>query len=90
MSQRAHLCTASHDFDDEAFPLITAPIRIEGRAWVCAEAYVGPGVTIEAGAVVAARAVVAKNVATMCIVAGNPAKHVGVRNITASEVASEV
>ena len=74
VSQRAHLCTASHDFDDASFPLITAPIRLEERSWVCAEAFVGPGVTLNRGAIVGARAVVTKNVPAETIVVGNPAR----------------
>ncbi len=79
VSQDACLCTASHDIRDPAFPLITAPIRIEAGAWVAARAFVGPGVTIAAGAVVAACAVVVKDVAAEAIVGGNPAKLIGQR-----------
>jgi putative colanic acid biosynthesis acetyltransferase WcaF len=74
VSQRAHLCTASHDFNDADFPLVAAPIRVEEKAWVCAEAFVGPGVTVHEGAVVGARAVVTKNVPAGAIVVGNPAR----------------
>ena len=65
VSQYAFLCTASHDVDDPARPLVTAPIKIEDAAWVFAQAFVGPGVTIGQGAVVAAAAVVVKNVAPL-------------------------
>ena len=74
VSQRAHLCTASHDFDNEAFPLISAPIHLVENAWVCAEAFVGPGVTVHRGGIVGARAVVSKDVAECSIVVGNPAR----------------
>lgn len=79
VSQRAHLCTASHDFNSTAFELVAAPILIGFRAWVCTEAYVGPGVSIGRGAVVGARCVVVKSVAELDIVVGNPAKVVGSR-----------
>jgi putative colanic acid biosynthesis acetyltransferase WcaF len=74
VSQRAHLCTASHDFIDPAFPLVTAPIRLEEKSWVCAEAFVGPGVVVSNGAVVGARAVVTKSVAPKSVVVGNPSR----------------
>ena len=74
VSQRAHLCTASHDFHDATFPLVTAPIRLEEKSWVCAEAFIGPGVTVNEGAIVGARAVVTKNVLAETIVVGNPAR----------------
>ncbi len=73
VSQRAFLCTATHDVHDSHMPLITKPIRIADGAWVAAEAFVHPGVTIGVDAVVGARAVVIKDVACRAIVVGNPA-----------------
>lgn len=74
VSQGAYLCTASHDVTNPLNPLITAPIIIEGQAWVAADAFVGMGVTIGEGAVVGARAAVFKDVEPWTIVGGNPAK----------------
>lgn len=76
ISQRAHLCAGSHDFTDVSMPLLKPPISIGDDAWVCADAYVGPGVEIGNGAIVGARAVVVKDVPDWTIVAGNPAKHI--------------
>ena len=74
VSQRAYLCAASRDVDDPDHPLMTAPIVIERHGWVAAEAYVGPGVTICEGGVVAARAVAVRDVPAWTVVGGNPAK----------------
>ena len=82
VSQRAFLCAGNHDPRDPDFQLVTAPITIGPGAWVAAEAFVGPGVTIGCGAVVAARACVSRDVAEWTIVAGNPAKQVGTREIS--------
>lgn len=79
VSQRAHLCAGSHDFRDAALPLTKPPIEIGDEAWICADAFVGPGVTIGKRAVVAARAVAVKNVGDGQIVGGNPAKEIGTR-----------
>ncbi len=79
ISQRAHLCGGSHDFRNPAMTLIRAPIEIGDEAWICADAFVGPGVTVGARAVVGACAVAMKNVPDGCIVVGNPAKVIGVR-----------
>lgn len=73
ISQRAFLCTGTHDTQSLLRPLITRPIIINDHVWVCAEAFVGPGVELGRGAVVAARAVVMKNTKDMDVVAGNPA-----------------
>lgn len=81
ISQRAFLCSASHDITSLSRPLIQAPIVVKDHAWVCAEAFVGAGTTIEEGAVVAARAVVTKGIAPWTVVGGNPAKFIKSRTI---------
>ena len=79
VSQRAHLCGGSHDFRGRTMKLIKAPITIGEEAWVCADAFVGPGVKVGSRAVVGARAVAVKDVKAGAIVAGNPATMVGKR-----------
>lgn len=74
VSQYAYLCSASHDVADPYMSLTTAPIVISPQAWVCAGAFIGPGVTLGEGAVAGARAVVVKSVDAWKIVAGNPAR----------------
>jgi putative colanic acid biosynthesis acetyltransferase WcaF len=79
ISQRAHLCAGTHDYSDPALPLLKPPIEIGDQAWVCADAFVGPGVTIGEGAVVGARAVAVREVEPWAVVAGNPARMVARR-----------
>ncbi len=50
------------------------PITVEDYAWIGAGAIILPGVTIGAGAMVAAGAVVTKDVPPRMVVAGNPAR----------------
>lgn len=73
VSQRAYLCTASHDYDSAGHELITAPITLEADAWVAAEAFVAPGVTLGTGSVALARAVVTRDVAAWTVAGGHPA-----------------
>ncbi len=82
VSQRAHLCAGTHDATDPAMPLQKPPISVGDQAWVCADAFVGPGVTVEEGAVVGARAVVVKDVEAWTIVGGNPARPLRDRELT--------
>lgn len=81
VSFRTFLCTASHDIHDPARSLVVGPIRLERGAYVFADAFIGMNVTVGAGAVVAARAVVVRDVAAGDVVAGNPCRVVGARRI---------
>jgi putative colanic acid biosynthesis acetyltransferase WcaF len=74
VSQGAHLCAGTHDINDPNFQLITKPITIGAGAWVAAEAFVGPGVTIGEGAVLGARGVAFRDIEPWAVYAGNPAK----------------
>ena len=74
VSQGAHLCAGTHDIADPNFQLITRPIRIDDRAWIAAEAFVGPGVSVREGAVLGARGVAFKDLEPWTVYAGNPAK----------------
>ena len=74
VSQYSVLCSAGHDYTIREMPVITAPVRIGRRAWVAADAFVGPGVTIGEGAVVGARASVFRPVDPWTVVGGNPAR----------------
>lgn len=79
ISQGVHLCASSHDYNDSVHPLVLAPIRICANAWVCTEAFIGPGVEVSTGAVVGARAVLTKNTESWAVYAGNPAKKINMR-----------
>jgi acetyltransferase-like isoleucine patch superfamily enzyme len=59
---------------------VTAPIEIGDHVWIGARSIILKGVTIGAGAVVAAGSVVTKDVAPGSLVAGSPARHV--RDVT--------
>ncbi len=79
LSQRAFLCTGSHDFRLPTFDLITKPIRIADQVWIAAQSFIGPGVEIGTGTVVSAGTVVLKNLPGGVIVRGNPPQVVGQR-----------
>jgi maltose O-acetyltransferase len=73
------IITAKHDVNSPQFEARYEPITIEDWAWVATNAIVLAGVTIGEGAVVAAGAVVTKDVAPYSIVGGNPGKVIGER-----------
>ena len=74
LSQRAFLCTGSHDYRKDTFDLVTRPIRIENQVWVAAAAFVGPGVTIGKASIVSAGSVVLQSVPEKSMARGNPAE----------------
>ena len=59
--------------------LLKPPIRVGDGAWICADAFVGPGVSVGEGAVLGARSVVMRDVERNSIMAGNPARRVAER-----------
>lgn len=74
VSQWVHLCAGTHDYTRADMPLLKLPITIGDEAWICADAFVGPGVIVGPGAVVAARAVALAHVPAWTVVVGNPAR----------------
>jgi putative colanic acid biosynthesis acetyltransferase WcaF len=74
VSQQAMLCTATHDYNDPEFKLVTKPIAIGPRAWIGARAFIGPGIVVREGAVVGATAAVFRDVDAWTVVGGNPAR----------------
>ena len=74
------LLTADHDPQSSTFEGRLAPITIGDRAWLGTRAMVLPGVSVGEGAVIAAGAVVTKDVAPYTIVGGVPARVIGERS----------
>jgi acetyltransferase-like isoleucine patch superfamily enzyme len=74
-----HILGGGHDINDPHFLPIPIPTVIEDYAWIASRAMVLPSL-IGRGAVVAAQAVVIKDIGECEIVGGNPAKVIGKRN----------
>ena len=85
ISHRAHLCAGTHDYTQPDLPLLKPPIIIGDQAWICAEAFVGPGVNVGDGAVVGACAVVMKDIEPWTVVAGNPPRFIKRREIKSDQ-----
>lgn len=80
ISQGAYLCGGTHDYNSANFQLVVKPIKIGAHAWICAEAFVHPGVSVPDGAVVGARSVVVKTLdEPWAVYAGTPCRMVGIR-----------
>jgi len=72
--------TQEHDPDSPTHQTISKPVVIGDYAWIASRAIILPGVTIGEGAVIAAGAVVTKDVSPYAIVGGNPAKFIRERS----------
>jgi len=81
VSQGAHLCAGTHDIDDPYFQLVAKPIYIGAHAWIAAESFVGPGVTVNQYAVLGARACTFKDLNKNTVYIGNPALPLRLRKL---------
>jgi acetyltransferase-like isoleucine patch superfamily enzyme len=80
LSNEVMIWTLHHDYNSPYFNQVGAPVKIEDYAWICSRAIILPGVTVGKGAVVAAGAVVTKDVPAYTVVGGTPAKKIADRN----------
>lgn len=80
ISSHTKFITGSHDVDDPEYTASFKPINIGHHCWIGTGAIVLQGVTIGDGAVVAAGAVVTKDIPAYEIWGGVPAKFIRKRN----------
>lgn len=73
ISQRAFICTGNHNYKVPQMPFMGSAITIADGAWVGAQVFVGPGVTIGIDAVITAGSVLTTDAEAAMITGGNPA-----------------
>jgi putative colanic acid biosynthesis acetyltransferase WcaF len=74
ISQNVHICSGSHDYTKWSMPLVCKPITIGANAWIAADCFIGPGVTIGELSIIGARSVVINDQPPRQICAGHPCK----------------
>lgn len=74
ISQYAHLCAGTHDYRRRDMRIIGRDITIGRNAWIAADAFVGPGVTIGDGCLLAARSSAFGDLPAGYVCMGEPAK----------------
>jgi acetyltransferase-like isoleucine patch superfamily enzyme len=79
LSSQVMIWSAQHDYRSPSFASTGGPVTIEDNAWLGPRSVILPGVTVGKGAVVAAGAVVTKDVEPYAVVAGVPAVKVRTR-----------
>lgn len=80
ISSQAAIWTMQHLRDDPDFGAFSASVVVGDRAWISFRATILPGVTVGEGALVAAGAVVTKDVGDFTVVGGVPASPIGTRS----------
>lgn len=87
LSPEVMILAGKHDVNDPRFANSEVgpwAVTIEDYVWIGTRAMIMPGVTLGRGAVVAAGSVVTKDVPPLTIVAGAPAKPIGMRDPAAT------
>ncbi len=72
---------SEHDINDEDFKAVCAPVKIGDYVFIGPRAIILPGVSIGCGAVIAAGAVVTRDVGEFAVVGGVPAQVIGERKL---------
>jgi maltose O-acetyltransferase len=81
ISSGVWILTDAHDMNDPLFRETLAPVKIGNHVWIGSRATILPGVTVGEGAVVAAGAVVNRDVEPYTVVGGVPARQIGTREV---------
>jgi maltose O-acetyltransferase len=81
MASEVMVYNSEHDLESEKFEAITEPVEINDYVFIGPRAIILPGVKIGRGAIVAAGAVITKDVPEFAIVGGVPAKVIGERKL---------
>lgn len=79
------ITSLTHDYNHAQIryaPIIAKPINILDDVWIGAHSVIMPGVTLGKGCVVGAGSVVTKDVPSMAIVVGSPAKILKYRDVS--------
>lgn len=80
LSTGVWIWTEQHDPNDRDFAIVGGEVVIEDYAWISCRTVILPGVRIGEGSVIAAGAVVTKDIPAWSIACGVPATVVGERN----------
>ena len=81
ISQYAHIVAGTHDYERPDMRIIRSPITIGKDVWIAADSFVGPGVSIGDGSLLAARSSAFKALPAGAVCVGEPARPVKPRDL---------
>jgi putative colanic acid biosynthesis acetyltransferase WcaF len=81
LAHEVYLAAGGHDIYSRSLAYDNRPIIIKRGTWIATRAMIGPGVEIGENCVVAGGAIVMRSMPENSIIAGNPAKVIGVREL---------
>ncbi len=81
VSQKSYICTGTHNYTKEDFPILAKKIIIEDECWLATDVFVSPGVTIKTGTVVGARSTVINDLESNSVYVGSPVRFIKKRKI---------
>jgi len=73
ISQYSHVCAGTHDYQRRDMAIVRCPIDIGRNCWIAADAFVGPGVQLGDGCMLAARSSAFGDLPAGQICVGEPA-----------------
>jgi putative colanic acid biosynthesis acetyltransferase WcaF len=76
ISQYSHLISGTHDYSSADMRIVRRPIKVGSRVWIAADAFVGPGVTLGDGCLLAARSSAFRDLPAEHVCIGEPARPV--------------
>lgn len=74
VSQYGHICAGTHNYKRRNMEIVRRPIDIGADCWIAADAFVGPGVTLGDGCMLAARSSAFGDLPAGMICVGEPAE----------------
>lgn len=79
IAREASIWTLQHDYNDDYHKTIGGMVCVKDYCWICFRAIILPNVILESGAVIAAGALVNKNVPSFKVYGGIPAHEISCR-----------
>lgn len=76
ISQKSYICTGTHDYSKNIFPILAIPIEIGNSCWIATDVFIAPGIKICDEVIIGSRSSVFKSINEKGVYIGSPAKKI--------------